>query len=99
MGKRAFGFTVIDSNDSRNDVHDTHDTHDVQLKCFRSELKSVDFMTSSELFRGFDTMRAITFSYDISFMESVLRYFHYAEVVFGGDHFTRKGELPQASIA
>lgn len=74
-------FTIIDSGKSSDEV---------QLKCFRSELKSVDFMTPSELFCGFDTIRAITFSYDISFMESILQYFNYAEVVFGGDHMTKK---------
>lgn len=61
-----------------------------QLKCFRSELRSVDYMTRAELFHGFDTIKAITFSYDISFIEKVLGQFKYAEIIFGAEHLVQK---------
>lgn len=61
-----------------------------QLKCFKSELVSIDYKTASELFSGFDTIKAITFSYDISFIEGILSQFRYAEIVLGGDFLVQK---------
>lgn len=82
LNNKTNDFTVIDGHRKLSD--------EPELKCFKSELVSVDFMTKSELFSGFDTIKAITFSYDIGFVDSVLSQFHYAEIIFGADFLVQK---------
>ena len=41
------------------------------------------FATWQELFEGFDTMYAITFSYNLDFIEKVMHQFKHAEVILG----------------
>lgn len=60
------------------------------LKCFKSELISVDFMSLEDLFSGFDTIKVITFSYDISFIDEIMDKFHYGEVILGGNFLVQK---------
>ena len=77
------GISVIDGGMQR--VHP-----DESLKCFKNELKDVQFLTRAELFSGFNTLKAITFSYNLHFLESVLQDFEYAEIILGGDFLVRK---------
>ena len=42
------------------------------LKCFKSELKSVDYLSLEDLFSGFNSIKAITFSYDIDFINQII---------------------------
>ena len=70
------GISVIDGGMQR--VHP-----DESLKCFKNELKDVQFLTRAELFSGFNTLKAITFSYNLHFLESVLQDFEYAEIILG----------------
>lgn len=65
-------------------------TDEPKIKCFKSELKQVSFMTVSELFQGFDTIKAITFSYDISFIDKILSQFKYGEIILGADFLVQK---------
>ena len=60
------------------------------LKCFKSELISVDFMSLEDLFSGFDTIKVITFSYDIAFIDEIMDKFHYGEVILGGNFLVQK---------
>lgn len=39
------------------------------LKVFKTELVNVDYSNIDDLFSGFDSIKAITFSYDIDFMD------------------------------
>ncbi len=41
------------------------------------------FATWKELFEGFDTLYAITFSYNLDFIEKVMHHFKHAEVILG----------------
>ena len=75
-------FSVIEGGNSLN--------NEASLKCFQSELQSVRNMTVSELFSGFDTIHAITFSYDIDFIDKLLYQFKYAEITFGADFLVEK---------
>lgn len=81
MGHVISLFDVVDCNDNKKEN---------QLKCFKSELKSVNFLSVPELFQVFDTIKAITFSYDIDFMESILQYFKYGEIILGADFLVQK---------
>ncbi len=69
---------------------DYKDEKEEQLLCYRSELQSVDYMTLTELFQGFDTIKAITFSYDISFIESIMGNFRYGEILLGAEYLVEK---------
>ena len=65
-----------------------------KLKCYKSELKSVDYLTLTELFKGYDTLKAITFSYDVSFIETILSNFQNSKVILGADFLVeRNGTL------
>lgn len=63
---------------------------EVKLKCYKTELKSVNFMSYQELFQGFDTIKAITFSYDIAFLDNIMSYFKYGEIILGADFLVQK---------
>lgn len=47
-----------------------------------------------ELFFGFNDIRAITFSYDIKFINKIMKMFDYGEIILGGRFMTRRdGDL------
>lgn len=78
-------FTVIDGG-KPSSIQDPNR----MLKCFESELKSVRNMTIEELFSGFNTIKAITFSYNTGFINMLMSYFDYGEIILGGDFIVRK---------
>ena len=61
-----------------------------QLKCYESELKTTKILTIDELFQGFDTVKAITFSYDIGFIDYIMSNFQYGEIILGADFLVEK---------
>ena len=75
-------FSVIKSDNSVN--------CNTLLKCFKSELKSVDTMTLTDLFSGFNIIKAITFSYDIGFIDEIMTHFDYGEIILGGNFLVQK---------
>lgn len=72
---------------------------DNMLKCFKSELVSVEYLTLEELFSGFNTIKAITFSYDIGFIDKIMSNFDYGEIVLGGNFFVQKDNKMTELIA
>ena len=60
------------------------------LKVFKSELVDVEDLSIDELFNGFDSIKAITFSYDIGFMDYLMRFFQYGEIILGADFMVQK---------
>ena len=60
------------------------------LKCYKSELKSVDYISFEELFSGFNSIKAITFSYDIGFIDEIMVHFDYGEIILGGNFLVQK---------
>lgn len=77
---KTSGFTVIDTQKSNEE----------KLKCFKSELKEVNYKTQTELFSGFNTIKAITFSYDIGFIDKIMKMFDYGEIILGADFLVQK---------
>ena len=77
--------TVINGNDRTI-------TLDSALKCYKSELKSVDQLTVNELFSGYSILKAITFSYSLDFIEELAQHFDYAEIILGADFMVRRDE-------
>lgn len=60
------------------------------LKVFQSELVSVEYLNVDDLFSGFDSIKAITFSYDIDFINYLMQFFKYGEIVLGADFIVQK---------
>lgn len=60
------------------------------LKVFKSELVSVEYSNVDDLFSGFDSIKAITFSYDIDFINYLMQFFKYGEIVLGADFMVQK---------
>lgn len=60
------------------------------LKCFESELKNVRYLTFEELFSGFNSIKAITFSYDISFINTLMYNFDEGQIILGGNYLVQK---------
>lgn len=64
-------------------------TSDV-LKIFKSELVGVEYSNVEKLFSGFDSIKAITFSYDVDFMNYIITFFKYGEIILGADFIVQK---------
>lgn len=60
------------------------------LKCFRSELKEVKNLSMEELFSGFDEIKAVTFSYDLSFVNKIMGHFSYGDFILGADFLVQR---------
>lgn len=63
-----------------------------QIKCFQNQLQSIEYLTREMLFSGFNKIQAITFSYDIGFINSIVKSFDYAEIILGGNFMVQKDE-------
>jgi hypothetical protein len=75
-----------------NGGKDKNDEPNDQIKCFRIELQEVEYKTPEELFMGFNTIKAITFSYDIGFIDSIMQQFDYGEIILGADFMVEKDD-------
>lgn len=69
-----------------------------KLCCFKNELISVDYLSCEELFSGYDTIKVITFSYELKFIDKLLVNFTNAKVIIGGGFFTQKDKTMQNLI-
>ena len=70
-----------------------------KLCCFKNELIVVNYLSTEELFGGYDTIKAITFSYDLKFIDKLLENFANAKVIIGGAFFTQKDINMQKLLA
>ena len=59
-------------------------------KIYHVELKDISYQDVEELFFGFNEIRAITFSYDIKFVNKIMKMFDYGEIILGGRFMTRR---------
>ena len=59
------------------------ETSGEKLCCFKNELIGVDYLSTEELFDGYDTIKAITFSYELKFIDKLLENFANAKVIIG----------------
>lgn len=49
-------------------------------------------LSLSDLFKGFDTLKVITFSYSLGFIEHIIKYFKYVEIIIGADFIHENDE-------
>ena len=69
------------------------------IKCFKSELQEVNFMSFEELFDGFTTIKIITFSYTLSFIDKLVERFKEAEIIIGVQFMLQKSRITQDVIS
>lgn len=74
--------TIIDGGAKSNPLN--------VLKCYESKLQNICYHSFEELFSGFNTIKAITFSYDIDFINKIIKYFDYGEIILGADFLVQK---------
>ena len=65
----------------------------------KNELQSVDYLSFEELFSGYDAIKAITFSYDLKFIDKLLEGFNDAKVIIGGNFLAEKDNSIQKLFA
>lgn len=63
------------------------------IKCYRSSLKGVEYLSLEQLFKGFDSIKIFTFSYGIQFLNKITEHFKHAEIIIGAEFTARRGEF------
>lgn len=66
------------------------DNSEIQLKCYMSKMLDKRFLTPVELFSGYDSIHAITFSYDLDFIEKLMNHYKYGEILLGAAFMTNR---------
>ena len=66
------------------------DNIEIQLKCYMSKMLDKRFLTPVELFSGYDSIHAITFSYDLDFIEKLMNHYKYGEILLGAAFMTNR---------
>ena len=60
-------------------------TFEDKIAITRMQFISKDFLTYEEIFKGYNEIRVITYSYSLSFIEKIMHYFDRGEVIIGFD--------------
>lgn len=63
------------------------------IKCYKSSLEKVEYLSLEELFEGFDSIKIFTFSYGMKFLNKITGQFKHAEIIIGAEFTARRGEL------
>ena len=63
---------------------------EIQLKCYMCKMDEKRYMTPLEMFSGYDSIRVITFSYDLDYIEKIMKHFKYGEILLGADFMTKR---------
>lgn len=79
------------------EVNNTSDEN--LLKIHQTELKYVCYSSVDELFSGFNTLKVITFSYSLSFIDSIISKFDRAEIIIGGSFLVEKDQTYHEFLA
>lgn len=83
-------FIETECDISKEDVKERKEELKYEVKCYKTELKSVENKTVENLFSGFDSIKVITFSYDLKFINSIMKNFKYGEIILGADFMVEK---------
>lgn len=82
--KKDNKFTIV-SNETKNSI----ETKNI-IKVYKTRLLDVEYTTPENLFIGFDTIKAITFSYNIDFIDDIMQHFQYGEILLGANFLATK---------
>ena len=93
------GVILLKSNDSNQlsifEVipglqEDTKETSEDKIAITKVKFLSQELSTYEDIFRGYNELRVITYSYALSFIEDIMRYFDRGEVIIGFDKLINK---------
>lgn len=79
-------FDVIDGGKHEEDKKNI-------MKFKKKQLIDVQYAPYEEMFSGFNKIQAITFSYDLSFINNIMKYFDTAEIILGAKFIFDKDEM------
>lgn len=69
---------------------DTKQTPEDKIAVTKVKFLSQELSTYEDLFRGYNELRVITYSYALSFIENIMKYFDRGEVIIGFDKLINK---------
>ena len=69
---------------------DTVQTTEDKIAITKVKFLSQELSTYEDIFRGYNELRVITYSYALSFIEDIMRYFDRGEVIIGFDKLINK---------
>ena len=69
---------------------DMEQTPEDKIAITKVKFLSQELSTYEEIFRGYNELRVITYSYALSFIEDIMRYFDRGEVIIGFDKLINK---------
>ena len=75
----------IIEGDNKEDIENKH-------KIYHTKYLDTSYEDIYNLFSGFDEIRAITFSYDIKFIDKIMKMFDYGEIILGGRFMVRRDD-------
>lgn len=61
-------------------------------KIYHTKFIKTSYESLEDLFSGFNELRAITFSYDIKFIDKIMKMFDYGEIILGGRFMVRRDD-------
>lgn len=70
-----------------------HEEDKKNMKFKKKQLIDVQYAPYEEMFSGFNKIQAITFSYDLSFINNIMKYFDTAEIILGAKFIFDKDEM------
>ena len=71
--------------DNREDIDNKH-------KIYHTKYIDTSYEDIYDLFSDFDEIRAITFSYDIKFIDKIMKMFDYGEIILGARFMSRRDD-------
>lgn len=71
--------------DNRENIENKHKIH-------HTKYIDTSYENIYDLFSGFDEIRAITFSYDIKFIDKIMKMFDYGEIILGARFMSRRDD-------
>lgn len=83
-GNQGDNLKIIEG-DSRENIENSY-------KVYYTEFIEKAYVDIYDLFSGFDEIRAITFSYDIKFIDKIMKMFDYGEIILGARFMSRRDD-------
>ena len=77
---------------------DTVQTTEDKIAITKVKFLSQELLTYEDIFRGYNEIRVITYSYALSFIEDIMRYFDRGEVIIGFDKLINKNTAELLAI-
>lgn len=83
-----------EKQDKNLEIIEGHNREDIENKhkVYHTKYLDTSYEDIYDLFSGFEEIRAITFSYDIKFIDKIMKMFEYGEIILGGRFMVRSDD-------